>query len=284
MYMHTDILAVIVSYNPTEILIQNMNSLIPQVAKVIILDNNSSEVSREIIRSSQLNNCVEVYFYEENKGVAFRLNQALSMAFHQGFPLLLTMDQDTVLFNDSVEQMLKVLNKNSEIDAVGPNRSQIFDSSISVDYTVANYLITSGNLVKVDKALSCGGYADELFIDLVDVEFSLALRARGSLLANANRARMYHEVGECATGQFMFWRYHYQTHSPQRFYYISRNRVIVFEKYKRIFPMYIAKCRVVAFFLSLQQSFFNRNEPLKVSESKRGRHDGHLYVRKHLMH
>lgn len=279
MYTSANILAAIVSYNPTTTLIQNVTSLKPQVGKIIILDNASEPRSRTIVERIESDGDAQVLYYNENLGIATRLNQALSIAHNYGFSLLLTMDQDTVLFGDCVEQMLRILNENPEVDSIGPNRSQEFETETPAGYTVANYIITSGNLVKVNKALNCNGYMEDLFIDLVDIDFSLALRASGSVVARANRARMHHKVGETATGKLLFWTYHYQTHSSRRYYYISRNKIIVFNKYRHVFPAYITRSEVLAFFASLWMAFCERHEPEKIREARRGVRDGRKYTR-----
>ena len=105
--------------------------------------------------------------------MAQRLNEALVWADNNGYRLLLMMDQDTVLLDGCVEKMLFVMNQDERYASVGPNRKH----KLTHGFKETTYLITSGNLVVIQAAKKAGGFMSDLFIDLVDIEFSLGWKS-----------------------------------------------------------------------------------------------------------
>src|SRR3954467_15747776 len=86
--------AVVILYNPGEEVVDNIQSYLPYVEKVYVIDN--SEKQREELVSKILSLPNVTYLSDgENKGIAVRLNHASIMAIAEGFEWLLTMDQDS---------------------------------------------------------------------------------------------------------------------------------------------------------------------------------------------
>jgi rhamnosyltransferase len=87
-----------------------------------------------------------------------------------------------------------------------------------------------------------GWFAPEYFIDCVDFEYSLRIRAAGYLIADAKNAVLLHAAGRAdknnSLSGFSFRPTHY---SATRRYYISRNRIALYRKYFRIFPRWIVQ-------------------------------------------
>lgn len=281
MYKMADVCAVIVSYNCTNVIFENIHSLLKQTAQLLIIDNASCERSKNILSRYENEPNIMVVYCRENAGIAKRLNDALFWAADHGYKLLLTMDQDTVLHDNCVRHMLEVLNADVRNVSVGPNRKTKNDAahpknSWNID---ASYLITSGNLVKVDNALYVGGYMTDLFIDLVDIEFSLALRSAGNLLKIAKNARMDHKVGEYEFNSLMGFNFCYLSHSPKRFYYIYRNHVIIIKKYFLKYPFF---CMKMMFFLTLDsfKVIFEKKSKEKIKEAFKGIIDGMKFILK----
>lgn len=268
------ILAAIVSYNCDDVILENVNSLKSQVNKILILDNHSTDVS-SIQRLHQLASDAqcEVMFGTENLGISARLNEALAYAEKNGYPLLLTMDQDTVLCMDCVSHMLQVMQQNPKIASVGPNRKTEESEN---GYHIATYLITSGNLVDVKAARACGGYMTDLFIDMVDIEFSLALRKQGYLIAIADSAKMKHAVGVDEKVVVLGHEIHYLSHSALRFYYIYRNHVIVTRMYLKNQTKFCTKMNLVLCADTLKM-FLEHDRFKKMKMAAKGIKDGVKY-------
>lgn len=236
-YSKEDILAIIVTFNCNDIQ-RNIDSLLLQVAKVLIIDNHSEEPSLHYLNSI-VSNDISVIYLEKNIGQAAALNYGLSEASRLGFKLLLTMDQDSILDKNCVRTMLSIINLG--IDAVGPNYRHLRNRS---EFWEVRYLITSGNLIRVDALNTINGYNDILFIDSVDFDVSLRLRGSGYRLAMARDAHMCHSIGEKYTNRSGKDIYE---HSLQRHYTIARNHYYVTNKYFNVDPLFCIKLRLVFF-------------------------------------
>jgi len=85
-----------------------------------------------------------------------------------------------------------------------------------------DHLITSGCLVPMDAWKCAGAFLDALFIDYVDIEWSLRLRNRGWHLFGVGDAMLMHSIGD----EIKYWfGWHISWHSPLRHYFLFRNGV-----------------------------------------------------------
>lgn len=239
LYSKEDVLAVVVTFNCEPLLLDNIKSLRNQVSKIIVIDNNSKQDSKKYLELAK-EYCTIIYEVE-NKGIPFRLNEAIDIAQKEGYKLLLTMDQDTVLALDAVGYMLDVLNNDMKVASVGPARRSRYEDK---DYYYKDYLITSGNLVKVDALIDAGRYDSSLFVDMVDIDISLALRKKKYNLAISNKASMKHKVGEYEERQILGLKRKYLSHGSFRFYQIYKNLVIVEKRYIKFFPLFCIKLAI----------------------------------------
>ena len=255
MYSSKDVCAVIVSYNPDETIKKNVEMLRKQTSMVIIYDNFSQRSSIEILKSFDTYDNVKVFFCEQNLGIPQRLSEAMEWAHNNRFPLLLTMDQDTILENDCVNQMISTLNKKGSIVSVGPNRKHLTSEN---GYVITDYLITSGNLLVVGKLFNIHPFWEELFIDLVDIETSLFIRFCGYDLAIATNAFMNHKVGEYEEKKILWIKHRYLSHSAKRFEFIYRNLIIVLRLYFKLNPRFCLKLSI-CHFIDFAQILFEKD-------------------------
>ncbi len=274
MYSCTDVVAVIVSWNCGGGIFDCVRALCAQVAEVLILDNNSSGESKSILQQLEGEPACTVRYGSENAGIAARLNEALLYAAEGGYPLLLTMDQDAVLHDGCVQSMLDVLNASQEIAAVGPYQSTIRSVGQHPEgYIIKDYLITAGCLVRVQAAKACGGYRTELFVDQVDIAFSLALRACGYKLALSVDAGMEHAVGVYETRRLCGLQLRYLSHSPDRYYSMFRNTRFTVRNYWKRFPLFCLKMLLVQDISGLR-TILEKDGCRKVCRAWKGIFDG----------
>jgi len=99
--------------------------------------------------------------------------------------------------------------------------------------------LTSGALMPAWVFDRIGYFASEYFIDQVDVEYSFRIRAAGYLLADSREAVLLHSAGSPKRLSFLGFSFQPSHHGAVRRYYMSRNRVVVFRKYLRIFPRWV---------------------------------------------
>ena len=268
-YSKENIVAVVVSYNG-EALSNTIDSILPQVAHIIIVDNGSEKCFLESLHSYKKNSSLTIIENKENKGQAKALNQGLNQAIILGFPLILTMDQDTLLGKDCVNKLLEGIN--SGYDSVGANYGK---KILSKRFNKVRYLITSGNLLKTCALREIGGFNSELFIDSVDFDISLRLRKSGYILAIARDAIMTHSIGEiksCEDSETIF------EHSVMRHYYIARNHYYILYKYFMVDPIFCIKKEISYLISSLnikKESDFQK----KLDARKKGRNDALKLIR-----
>lgn len=245
--------AVIVTYNGSIKLKDNIDSLLKQVEMLVIIDNCSEENLSGILNYAEENG-VKVIKNTVNKGIAVALNQALSMATEYNY--FLTMDQDTILSDDCVKIMLTELEE-YKLASIGPSYNVAVANKAP---KAINFLITSGNLTKTQVAIETGGFDDWMFIDGVDIDFSLKIRALGYKIAQSSKARMVHSIGENEVARFLFFAIPIRTHSLLRYYYMARNNLYLQKKHKKSFPFYCFKLRISFFLFKLKIFFLYKNK------------------------
>jgi rhamnosyltransferase len=238
------IAGVVVLYNPNEAVIDNIQSYIQDIEILFVVDN--SEIKNVSITETLCKNPKIQYIDNKgNQGIAHALNVGAKKAIELGYKWLLTMDQDSRASENMIAIMKQCYNNHTnpkQIGIISPYHSNKFYpiSQISEDYSTAISPMTSGNLLSLDAFVEIGPFEEKLFIDHVDTEYSLRLKKSGFELWYANRAILYHNVGELGLHRFL-WKTLFSTnHSPIRKYYVFRNAGYILEKHCDTFP-YLAK-------------------------------------------
>ena len=162
-----------------------------------------------------------------NKGIAYALNVAAHKAIELQMDWILTMDQDSILSVDMLENYsdFLLLDKRN-IGVISPiiNMYKGENKQKSVGYKEIDEAITSGSLINLNAYKEVGGFKDEMFIDAVDFEFCWNLKAHGYKIYQVNNVVMQHQLGH--TQEIVFWGKHlfYVTHHNYiRHYYMQRN-------------------------------------------------------------
>lgn len=235
-----NICAIIITYNGKQTLSSTIEHVIKKVNHVVIVDNYSTDGTREyldIIKSSSLT----VIHNEKNYGIAQALNRGVEHAEKNGFHWVLTMDQDSVISENMIDEMVKVYSKLTERErsitaslsprVVYKDKDFIKKSNTSKPYYEKTAVITSGNLVKTAAIKEVGGYEEKLFIDSVDFDFCLRLKKRGLKILLCNNATMFHSLGETVEKRLLGIKISIHLHSKIRKYYISRNHAYIIREY-----------------------------------------------------
>ena len=236
--------AIIISYNPDNNLLDSINLLINQVEKIIIVDNGSeSEKKKNINLIKDINNeKIKIIFNQENLGIATALNIGVKDALKQGYNWILTMDQDSKVSSNMIEKMFEVYStidesERKDILSIFPNfvdeRIQSIEENSEMNaYEYVDADITSGNLLKAEVFDKVGFFDDSLFIDLVDTDFCMRLNEENIKMIKVRDAILYHSLGESQTVKSIFGKFNTSNHSALRRYYMTRNRLYTWEKYK----------------------------------------------------
>lgn len=240
--------AVIITYNVDKEFKNRVSKVKTEVDRVIIVDNGSDELTLNILRS--LDDDIKVIYLDENKGIAYALNQGIKYAIDKGYSWILTLDHDSIVTENMINNMLRCYNsfndyKKRKIAMLVPihiEENQVSNKNV-VNNRVFNEVlteITSGALTKSDTYKTIGLYDEKLFIDLVDHDYCLNLNEKGMKIIQVNNAILIHNLGESVQKSILGLTMTPTNHSPLRRYYMTRNRIYIWNKYKKQFPQWVS--------------------------------------------
>ena len=276
----TNVCAVVVAYCPDDGFETRLERILPQVAMLLIVDNTPKAIALSEGFKDKWRNAHYLISNHANKGIARALNQGHDFAAQRGFPWLLTLDQDTDCYPDMVSILSKAYAQCEFAPAViGANYIDRQNDRIKVktqsnrEYIVQKTVITSGCLVDASIAKDIHGFREDYFIDQVDHEFCLRIRAAGKQVVISSRPVMSHGVG-LTGGVWIPLLGTLPNHPPIRKYYIARNTVVTVARYWRLEPMWCAK-RLTRLFLGLlEMALLEKHRSRKVRAFFAGIADG----------
>ena len=226
------ICAGIVTFNPDLArLNENIESIIGQVDRIVIVDNGSSNF--EAIEKVCLIKQIDVIRNTENLGIAEALSQIMDWSLMHRYEWTLTLDQDSVSFPSLIE----LYEKHISLPFVGMLTCLIQDRNfddkkeIGSGFIEVNSCITSGSLMNMNAYQKTDGFDRRMFIDSVDFEMCIQLRKAGYKIYRINEIGLLHEVGHGKNVSLLGKRYIAYNHSPFRQYYMARNHIYLARKY-----------------------------------------------------
>lgn len=227
------VLAGIVLYNPEiERLKENIKNVINQVDKLILIDNASDNISKveEIYKD------VTIIKNSENLGIGYALKQIMEYAQRNNYDWALTLDQDSVIKNNLVENYLRYINIEENIgiltcNIIDRNFNEKFEAFENKEYVSIKRCITSASFMSVKIYSMLQGYNAEMFIDMVDWDICAQFIENGYKIIRINFDGILHEVGKGKNVRFLWMKWISFNHSAFREYYISRNRFYLCKKH-----------------------------------------------------
>ena len=226
-------------YNPEiDRLRRNLDTVYPQVEKVFLVDNGSSNIDEISLLLSLYDN-IQLIENKENLGVAKALNQLCQEAMLQGFKWIILLDQDSYLEDDVIEKYCRY----TEMEKVAlitanfedENEPIILNSETKPAYEQIHRAITSASFTRLDVWKTVGGFDEEMFIDCVDFDYCTTIEEHGYVILRDNEALVHHRLGHSKEVKFfMFFGrifgikklkkpFYTYNHSPIRTYYYARN-------------------------------------------------------------
>lgn len=230
--------AVVVFYNPSEKNIKQLEKYLDSVDKIYVVDNSDDRINR--IDSSKK---IEYIKLNENKGIAYALNEGAKHAIDDKFKYLLTMDQDSKVTSKIVNDMKDYIINNDMKDVGLISPYQDIDSKDDLkngDVEDMVEVMTSGNIINLDAYKKIGGFKDWLFIDCVDTDYCMNLHKNGYKVLRLNNVVMKHELGNLVVHKLFGKEYPCYNHNAIRRYYIVRNNLYINKMYKNLYPEYCA--------------------------------------------
>jgi rhamnosyltransferase len=234
--------ACIVCYEPELRSLRKLIALLePQVKQVVVVDNSAGASSRAPVDLGR-----SLYLpMASNLGTAAAMNTVWRLALASGAEFVISFDQDSRPGEGLVRCLLAahaaLPRPGRPVAAVGPvwndartgramrllqpvrfrRRHVAAPASGLVE---VDHLISSGCLISAPVYRAVGPFDERLFLDYVDIEWSLRARSRGYATAVAGGCAMIHTIGErmlpLAGRQLAI-------HKPQRTYLQLRNHLLL---------------------------------------------------------
>lgn len=229
----------VILYNPQDSTINNILSYIDYIEKLYIVNNGNGDIVCSRFADSDK---VRIIYHKENMGIAYSFNEVLKDADGE-YDLLLTMDQDSCFFEDSMKTYINEIHNFdwSKTLAIGPKIVEpkfylsINSKKSGTKWNLAENMITSGNIVSVKNALFIGAFDEDLFIDEVDSDFIFKGREAGfDIFTNEIGVYLLHSLGNPSYHRFLGRKTKVQNHNKIRKYYMFRNRFVVLKKHYKI--------------------------------------------------
>ena len=262
------IAAVVVSYQPREHIRFLVRALLPQVWRIVIVDNGSSREHACLL--DQLT-CADVCLMplDRNYGIGYAHNRGIAWAKSNDATHVLLLDQDSIPQQDMVTNLLSaekaLLKQSLQVGALGPvfqdvhtNKAWPFyrlsrlgvhphecpDSSQTLESTVipCDFLISSGTLIRLSVLESVGVMNETYFLEHVDTEWSLRARSRGYRLFGVCQARMQHSLGDDVVKAPLSDK-GTQLYEPYRHYYLFRNALLLAREKYALLPWKLNETR-----------------------------------------
>lgn len=265
------ILAGIVTYNPDiQRLCENINACKKQVDKILIVDNFSLNIN-EIIKI--IDNQIEIIFNNENRGIAYGLNQIHHYALSNNYEWFLTLDQDSVIYDELISKynnyVISEKKKIGILTCIIRDRNDNRISAFDFDSREVTMCITSGSYCNTQALNNVGGFDTDLFIDMVDLDICTKLTRSGYVILQLNYIGLLHELGKCKNYKMFGQSFTIFNETALRWYYISRNMVYLDKNMK-------IRCKK-KWFIYLFKIFFFENEKIpKIKNYVWGFIDGKL--------
>lgn len=241
------VLAGIVLFNPDlERLQENISSILPQVDRVLCIDNGSDNILE--IKSS-LPECVKYIENGHNKGIAAALNQILNYAISKGFDWFISLDQDSVCNEGLIESYMK----NTSLPSVAILTCIIVDRNFESkpkynpkDKPIEiDQCITSASFCNTKAVDLVGGFDEKMFIDTVDFDICVNLRIHEYKIYRIAFIGLLHEVGHGRNVRLLGKRRVIFNHSVLRNYYIARNHFYMAQKYPLNISMFKTRLKEI---------------------------------------
>jgi len=226
--------AVMVTYHAGVETLENIRKVLPQVQTLVVVDNGSATGETVSLRESSQSFGFQLIENHENLGIAEALNQGIAWARSRGYPWVILFDQDSTITSGFIIHMFATWESHPQRDRVGSIHPRYKDRVTGFEAAIKRAKddggpitsLTSGALMPTWIFDRIGYFASDFFIDCVDIDF----------VADSKEAILLHSPGHPERVSVMGFGFSPTNHSAARRYYMSRNRVVVYRRYIRMFP------------------------------------------------
>ena len=293
------IIGLIITFNPSTDLFSNLSVFFNQLDHIIIVDNNSNLKTRLFLEQEILNreSSLTIIFNDINLGVATALNQGFQWGMDHGYDGIVTFDQDSIPSPKMIHELVRVYNSHPDHENIAIVAPQIENShaGIRIRYLRTrgafffervlckddilegvSIVITSGSLNSLNAYRKIGVFRDDFFIDYVDTEYCLRAKQNNYGILVACHATLQHRLGNQQLKRLGPFTLHPTFHSPLRWYYINRNRIVMLRQYALRFPHWGVYDLLAGFYALLKVILFEDKKLRKLLAAILGIFDGFL--------
>ena len=179
------------------------------------------------------------------------MNAAAEEAIADGFNWLFTLDQDSYFSLETLSTYIEHFRSFQQQETVAmfgieheAYKLQTLDKNY---FSETDHLITSGTIVNLVTYQQIGPFDEQLFIDLVDIEYSIRARKCGYRIIQFHDLLFNHQIGKMVNRSsiksLFLVKKNKEIHSPIRCYYIYRNSLYMQAKHKDYDPALMLEYR-----------------------------------------
>lgn len=275
---YNNTIGVMITYNPSIVLSENLSIITHLFGRIVIVDNHSKDCVVDYLRNITTGfSNIEVIYLAENYGIAAGLNIGIKRALGYEPRWIVTFDQDSCPYNQFLPYYNKALSM-LNIDTVGllscmfSDKKRLVEDNIRIKQKYS--IITSGCLHNVEIFKSVGFYNEQLFIDGVDFDFCLRVAMAGFKTMQINQCLLHHHLGDPVYRKLFGIQICSTNHSILRRYYMSRNHVYIMRKYFKKFPLFLLKKNISFLLVVLKVVYVENCRLSKLSKIWQGILDG----------
>lgn len=244
------------NYSDTIECIESLERIDYKNYRIIIIDNNSSNNSEEILKCKFPKHII--LKTKNNLGFAYGNNVGIKIAIHNNADYILLLNNDTVVEEDFLSKMVLCAENNKNVGIVGGKiynyfmpetidyAGGYFDYSkfISIHYRDCDsfdkdvsFIIGCLMLIKADVFEKVGLLSEEFFMYYEDTDFCIRVSENGFRLIYTPEAIIYHKISGSTGGN----------QSPFSIKWNNRNRLIMIYKYRYKIKNF-KFCRVLCYY------------------------------------
>ena len=247
--------AIVVTYHPGPDVPAHIEAILAQVERVIVVDNETSEGSRDRLAPFLAHPAVELIENRDNEGIARAFNQGVRRAEAGHFDWVATFDQDSAVPPDYIAGLLAAYAADSRRDRVAVIAPIYRDRYLGFVYSPAGgplpagmggharvpVTASSGNLVSIPAIQAVGGFREDFFMACVDFEFCLRVRRAGWQVLEVRNVVLDHALGRYRERRWLWLRPKINDYDAGRRYYQARNLLILYANYGAFDPAWVAR-------------------------------------------